>query len=100
MTEREQRQLVSRALDVGERMLLCGGEVSRVEDTISRILKSCGAQRVEVFTILSFISLTAVFGEDRVLTEHEQALVLESVNNALKNPLQITQSTFTERPAQ
>ena len=39
MTEREQRLLVSRALDVGERMLLCGGEVSRVEDTISRIQK-------------------------------------------------------------
>ena len=56
MTEREQRLLVSRALDIGERMLLSGGEVSRVEDTISRILKSYGAQRVEVFTILSFIS--------------------------------------------
>ena len=61
MTEREQRLLVSRALDIGERMLLSGGEVSRVEDTISRILKSYGAQRVEVFTILSFISLTAVY---------------------------------------
>ena len=29
MTEREQQRLVSLALDIGERMLLSGGEVSR-----------------------------------------------------------------------
>ena len=38
--------------------------------------------------------------EDRVLTEAEKALILESVNNALKNPLQMTQSQYTEAPAQ
>ncbi len=81
MTEREQRQLVSRALDVGERMLLCGCEVSRVEDTISRILKSYGAQRVEVFTILSFISLTAVFEEERVLTENRRVSIVAYSND-------------------
>ncbi len=81
MTEQEQRLLVSRALDVGERMLLCGGEVSRVEDTISRILKSYGAERVEVFTILSFISLTAVFAEDRVLTENRRVSIVAYSND-------------------
>ena len=81
MTEREQRLLVSRALDVGERMLLSGGEVSRVEDTISRILKSYGARRVEVFTILSFISLTAVFAEDRVLTENRRVSIVAYSND-------------------
>ena len=99
MTEREQRLLVSRALDIGERMLLCGGEVSRVEDTISRILKSYGAQRVEVFTILSFISLTAVFAEDRVLTENRRVSIVAYSNdftrleqlNALSRELCATQ---------
>ena len=81
MTEREQQLLVSRALDVGERMLLCGGEVSRVEDTISRILKSYGAVRVEVFTILSFISLTAVFEEDRILTENRRVSIVAYSND-------------------
>ncbi len=81
MTEQEQRLLVSRALDVGERMLLCGGEVSRVEDTISRILKSYGAERVEVFTILSFISLTAVFAEDLVLTENRRVSIVAYSND-------------------
>ena len=81
MTEREQRQAVSRALDIGERMLLSGGEVSRVEDTISRILKSYGAQRVEVFTILSFISLTAVFDEEEVLTENRRVSIVAYSND-------------------
>ena len=81
MTEREQRQLVSRALDIGERMLLCGGEVSRVEDTVSRILKSCGARRVEVFTILSFISLTAVFDEERMFTENRRVSIVAYSND-------------------
>jgi hypothetical protein len=37
---------------------------------------------------------------DWVLTEQEKALLIESVNNALKNPLQMTQSQYTEAPAQ
>ena len=81
MTEREQRLLVSRALDIGERMLLSGGEVSRVEDTVSRILKSYGAERVEVFTILSFMSLTAVFSEDEVLTENRRVSIVAYSND-------------------
>ena len=81
MTEREQRLLVSRALDVGERMLLSGGEVSRVEDTISRILKSYGAVRVEVFTILSFISLTAVFDEENYITENRRVSIVAYSND-------------------
>ena len=37
---------------------------------------------------------------DRVLTEAEKAVMLESINNALANPLQMTQSQYTEAPAQ
>lgn len=36
--------------------------------------------------------------EDRVLTDMEKAIILESVNNALKEPLKITQSQYTEAP--
>lgn len=36
---------------------------------------------------------------DRVLTDTEKAILLESVNNALANPLQLTQSQYTEAPA-
>lgn len=36
---------------------------------------------------------------DWVLTDGEKALILECVNNALKDPLQMTQSQYTEAPA-
>ena len=35
---------------------------------------------------------------DRVLTDMEKAIILESVNNALANPLQMTQSQYTTAP--
>ena len=34
---------------------------------------------------------------DLVLTDMEKAVILESVNNALKNPLQMTQSQYTQK---
>ncbi len=48
--------LLCLALDVGEGMLKCGGEVSRVEDTIERICRAYGAAHVEVFSIISVIN--------------------------------------------
>ena len=37
---------------------------------------------------------------DRTLTDAEKAIIIESVNNALANPLQMTQSQYTKAPAQ
>lgn len=65
----EYREVVSRALDIGEAMLVCGGEVSRVEDTVSRVLHSYGATRVDVFTIISCITLSATFLDGTVETQ-------------------------------
>ena len=101
MTEREQRLVVSRALDIGERMLLSGGEVSRVEDTVSRILKSYGAERVEVFTILSFMSLTVVFDEERVLTENRRVSIVAYSNDfdRLEQLNALSRYVCAEKPA-
>lgn len=43
------------ALDIGENILLCGGEINRVENTIERICKAYEAEHIEVFTINSLI---------------------------------------------
>lgn len=37
---------------------------------------------------------------DLVITDAEKAVILEAVNNTIKNPLQITQSQYTQAPAQ
>lgn len=54
----EAQQILTYALDLGERMLRRGAEVGRVEDTITRILTSQGAKRVDVFTITTSIVVT------------------------------------------
>lgn len=53
--------LLSCALNIGERMLCSGAEVSRVEDSIVRICTAYGADRVDVFTITSSIVASAEF---------------------------------------
>ena len=45
-----------------------------------------------------FFKSTPAGTPDWVLTDHEKELIIESVNNALKNPLQVTQSKFTTAP--
>lgn len=51
-------KLLKCALDIGEQMLICGGEVHRVEDSMRRICIACKAKRVDLFTITSSIMAT------------------------------------------
>lgn len=53
-----EEQLVDASLDMGKALLLAGGEVTRVEDTITRILHAYGMHKVGVFTITSLIEVT------------------------------------------
>jgi len=45
-------------LEVGQTMLQCGGEVSRVEDSLRRLCFSFGAERADVLTITASIVVT------------------------------------------
>lgn len=45
-----------------------------------------------------FLKSAADKTQDRPLTEMEKAIILESVNNALANPLEVTQSQYTVAP--
>lgn len=59
-----EEQLVDASLDMGKALLLAGGEVTRVEDTITRILHAYGMHKVGVFTITSLIEVTARTPDD------------------------------------
>lgn len=78
--------LLSAALDVGEQLLVCGGEVGRVEDTIRRICVSYGAERTDVFAITSSIVVTmhragrAVTQTRRISRQQTDFLRLEALN--------------------
>ena len=58
------------AADIGEQMLLSGGEVHRVEDSVSRMCRALGATRVDCFIITSSIVLTVTdeSGENHTVT--------------------------------
>lgn len=57
-TLEEAQSLMTDVLALGEQLLTRGAEVGRVEDTITRILKAKGAERVDVFTITTSIIVT------------------------------------------
>ena len=48
-------QILTCALDIGERMLISGAEIGRVEDSIRLICSAYGCSRTDVFTITSSI---------------------------------------------
>lgn len=56
--DRDPELTLAAALDLGERMLVSGGEVGRVEDTIARICRAYGAEKVDVLTITESIIVT------------------------------------------
>ncbi|MDD4376757.1 MAG: threonine/serine exporter family protein [Eubacteriales bacterium] len=62
-------RLLQKILDIGEEMLVCGGEVSRVEDSILRMCGSYGYQRINVFIITSNIQVTMETPEGEIITQ-------------------------------
>lgn len=51
-------ELLSCAMDIGEQLLVCGAEVHRVEDSVTRICEAFGAVRTDVFIITSSMVVT------------------------------------------
>ena len=58
----EQNDILNSLLDMGEALLYCGAEISRVEDTLQRMGKAYGARHVNVFAITSSIVVTTDLG--------------------------------------
>lgn len=51
-------KVLTTILDIGEEMLLCGAEVSRVEESLKRMGTALGADRVDAFIITSSMVVT------------------------------------------
>lgn len=62
------RDGVDVALDVGEQILYSEGEISRVEDTVTRISRAYGAARVDVFAITSLIVVSVADSDGNSFT--------------------------------
>ena len=75
------------ALDVGAELLRAGGEIHRVEDTVTRICRAYGAEAVEVFAITSLITAEVRMPDGSFATRNRRVKVaynhlsrLESLN--------------------
>lgn len=66
-------------LDIGEEMVVCGAEVNRVEDSIYRMCKSYGADRINVFIITSNLQVTLEAPNGKIIT-HIRCIVRYDVN--------------------
>ena len=64
-----QSELMDCLLDMGQLLLSCGAEISRVEDTVSRMGMAYGAEQVDAFVITSIISLSMKFPGREAVTE-------------------------------
>lgn len=79
-------KIMTVATTIGEKMLYSGAEVGRVEDTITRICRAYGAQNINVFTITSLITVTAVF-EGKCYTQTRRVNAYDNTNFELLDGL-------------
>ena len=62
-------KLLDCVMDLGEQMLICGGEVHRVEDSIQRIFNAYGTERTDVFIITSSMVVTIHIKSGKTYTQ-------------------------------
>lgn len=98
MKDMERRELLHALMDLGELMLVSGGEVKRVEDTITRMGVASGAARMNVFVITSSIVVTMEDPDGCEYTETKR--VLMSTANHFRRLEQLNQlsRSFCSRP--
>ena len=69
LTKAEEYKLLHLLLDMGEMMMCSGGEVRRVENTLSLMGKAYGATETNVLVITASIVLTMKFADGNLITE-------------------------------
>lgn len=62
-------KFVKLTLDIADQMLACAGEVSRIEESVSRICAAYGAVRCDVFCITSVIIVTVIWPDGDITTQ-------------------------------
>ena len=62
------KKLLNIVMNIGKEMLVCGAEVSRVEDTITRICRAYNVEEINVFTITSSI-ITTIKADNEIYTQ-------------------------------
>ncbi|MBQ8541200.1 MAG: threonine/serine exporter family protein [Clostridia bacterium] len=67
-------KLLSVIMNLGKEMLMCGAEVNRVEDTISRLCDAYNLENSEIFSITSLILVTVKNREGKSFVESRRII--------------------------
>ncbi len=81
-SEYDASYILALALDIGEEMLISGGEVNRVETTIARILRTYDCEKLNVFVIPGYISVSLLTPDGEVLNQSRR---IYSFNNNMSH---------------
>jgi uncharacterized membrane protein YjjP (DUF1212 family) len=94
------QKMISQLLDIGERMLISGAEVNRVEETISRMAMAYGVRRVDVFTITSSIVVTVSTNDGNILSQTRRILAYETNLDKLRKLNQLARTIVATIPGE
>ena len=92
-------ELIRLILDLGEHMIACGGEVSRVEETVSRICSAYGAVRVDVFCITSVIIVTTIWENGDIITQSRRVAIASRNYNKLEKLNALSRYMCEKKPS-
>ena len=84
LTKAEEYKLLHLLLDMGEMMFCSGGEVRRVENTISLMGKAYGAVETNVMVITASIIVTMKFADGNLITESRRVESPASIVRAMQ----------------
>lgn len=99
MERNQAEQALFYAMTIGERLLINGAEVSRVEDTIRRIGMAYGAERVDVFSITSSIVTTLYYGGCASVTQTRRVSGSSNDFDAIDSLNQLSRTICKTRPS-
>ncbi len=93
----DREELFSAILDIGESMLVSGGEVCRVEDSIIRLVRAYGGEYAHVYCIPSHIVVTAAF-DGREITHTRRVMATYTNLESLSRINDLARRLCREKP--
>lgn len=90
--------LLEGACEMGYRLLGCGAEIHRVEDSIRRLTRAYGVE-AEVFAIPNCLIVSIIDSEGNQLTRMRQAIIRDTDLNALEHYNALSRQLCAQPPA-
>lgn len=84
-------------LDIGEKLLICGAEVYRAEETLAKMIKAYGAEKQSVFVITSNIIISIDMPGGMHVTDTRRVLKAGSTNYSCLEALNSLSRSYCEK---